>query len=73
VLINNAGIAVVAPLDQFSLDDFDRMVAVNIRAVFVAAQEAARQSPTSRAGWPATSAHAGSPSTPCSLAPRTPT
>jgi 3-oxoacyl-[acyl-carrier protein] reductase len=28
VLVNNAGIAVVAPLDQFSLDDFDRMVAV---------------------------------------------
>ena len=42
VLVNNAGIAVVAPLDQFSLDDFDRMVAVNVRAVFVAAQEASR-------------------------------
>lgn len=43
VLVNNAGIAVMAPLDQFSLEDFDRMVAVNVRAVFVAAQEAARQ------------------------------
>jgi 3-oxoacyl-[acyl-carrier protein] reductase len=42
VLVNNAGIAVVMPLDQFSLDDFDRMVAVNVRGVFVAAQEAAR-------------------------------
>jgi 3-oxoacyl-[acyl-carrier protein] reductase len=42
VLVNNAGIAVVMPLDQFSLDDFDRMVAVNIRGVFVAAQEASR-------------------------------
>jgi 3-oxoacyl-[acyl-carrier protein] reductase len=42
VLVNNAGIAIVAPLDQFSLDDFDRMVAVNVRGVFVAAQEAAR-------------------------------
>jgi 3-oxoacyl-[acyl-carrier protein] reductase len=42
VLVNNAGIAVVAPLEQFSLDDFDRMVAVNVRAVFVAAQEASR-------------------------------
>jgi 3-oxoacyl-[acyl-carrier protein] reductase len=42
VLVNNAGIAVVAPLDQFSLDDFDRMVAVNVRAVFIAAQEASR-------------------------------
>ena len=42
MLVNNAGIAIVAPLDQFSLDDFDRMVAVNVRGVFVAAQEAAR-------------------------------
>jgi 3-oxoacyl-[acyl-carrier protein] reductase len=42
VLVNNAGIAVVAPLDQFSLDDFDRMVAVNVRAVFVAVQEVSR-------------------------------
>jgi 3-oxoacyl-[acyl-carrier protein] reductase len=42
VLVNNAGIAVVMPLDQFSLADFDRMVAVNVRAVFVAAQEASR-------------------------------
>jgi 3-oxoacyl-[acyl-carrier protein] reductase len=42
VLVNNAGIAVVMPVDQFSLDDFDRMVAVNVRAIFVAAQEASR-------------------------------
>ena len=42
VLVNNAGIATFAPVDQFSLEDFDRMVAVNVRAVFVAAQEAAR-------------------------------
>jgi len=42
VLVNNAGIAVMHPLDQFSLEDFDRMVAVNVRAVFAAAQEAAR-------------------------------
>ncbi|MGH7181636.1 MAG: 3-oxoacyl-ACP reductase family protein [Nitrospiraceae bacterium] len=43
VLVNNAGIAVVTPLDQYSLDDFDRMVAVNVRGVFVATQEAARR------------------------------
>jgi 3-oxoacyl-[acyl-carrier protein] reductase len=42
VLVNNAGIAKMAPLDQFSLDDFDRLVAVNIRGVFAATQEAAR-------------------------------
>ena len=42
VLVNNAGVVVVSPLDQFALDDFDRMVAVNVRGVFVATQEAAR-------------------------------
>jgi 3-oxoacyl-[acyl-carrier protein] reductase len=42
VLVNNAGLALIAPLDQFKLEDFDRLVAVNVRGVFVAAQEAAR-------------------------------
>lgn len=42
VLVNNAGIGAVAPLDEISLDDFDRMVAVNIRGVFAATQEASR-------------------------------
>jgi 3-oxoacyl-[acyl-carrier protein] reductase len=42
MLVNNAGIAVIKPLDELSLDDFDRSVAVNVRAVFVGAQEAAR-------------------------------
>lgn len=42
VLVNNAGIAVVKPIDEFPLDDFDRIVAINIRAVFVASKEAAR-------------------------------
>jgi 3-oxoacyl-[acyl-carrier protein] reductase len=42
VLVNNAGIAIFKPLDELSIDEFDRIVAVNVRAVFVAAQEAAR-------------------------------
>ena len=42
VLVNNAGIAIFKPLDELSLDEFDRIVAVNVRAVFVAAKEAAR-------------------------------
>jgi 3-oxoacyl-[acyl-carrier protein] reductase len=41
VLVNNAGIAILAPLDQVSLEDFDKLVAVNIRGVFVATQAAA--------------------------------
>src|SRR6185369_15287266 len=42
VLVNNAGIITIAPLDQFTLGDFDRMLTVNVRGAFVAAQEAAR-------------------------------
>ncbi|MBD2517827.1 3-oxoacyl-ACP reductase FabG [Nostoc sp. FACHB-973] len=42
ILVNNAGIATIAPIDQFSLEDFDRLVAVNIKGVFVATQEAIR-------------------------------
>jgi len=41
VLVNNAGIALMAPLEQFTLEDFDRMFAVNVRAAFVATQAAA--------------------------------
>lgn len=42
VLVNNAGVIVIKPIDQFSLEEFDRLVAVNVRAVFVAVKEAAR-------------------------------
>ena len=45
VLVNNAGIGTFAPLDQFSMEDFDRAVAVNVRAVFAAVQEASRHLP----------------------------
>jgi 3-oxoacyl-[acyl-carrier protein] reductase len=40
VLVSNAGVAPFAPVDQLSLEDFDRAVAVNVRAVFVAVQAA---------------------------------
>nr|WP_298148222.1 3-oxoacyl-ACP reductase family protein [uncultured Pseudomonas sp.] len=42
ILVNNAGVLAIAPIDEFSLEDFDRTVAVNVRSVFVASQEAAR-------------------------------
>ncbi|TGD94942.1 SDR family oxidoreductase [Methylobacterium nonmethylotrophicum] len=42
ILVNNAGILVPGAIEDIELADFDRQVAVNIRAVFVAAQEAAR-------------------------------
>jgi 3-oxoacyl-[acyl-carrier protein] reductase len=42
VLVNNAGMLIVKPIDELTLADFDRMVAVNVRGVFVASQEALR-------------------------------
>jgi 3-oxoacyl-[acyl-carrier protein] reductase len=42
ILVNNAGVLAVAPVDQFSIEDFDRMIAVNVRGLFVATQEAVR-------------------------------
>lgn len=34
ILVNNAGVAFFAPIDEFTLEDFDKTVAVNVRAVF---------------------------------------
>ena len=35
ILVNNAGILTRGLIDDYALADFDRMVAVNVRAVFV--------------------------------------
>jgi 3-oxoacyl-[acyl-carrier protein] reductase len=40
ILVNNAGIGVFAPIDNFKLEDFDRILNINVRAVFVATQAA---------------------------------
>jgi 3-oxoacyl-[acyl-carrier protein] reductase len=42
ILVNNAGVIAVAPIDQFSMEEFDRLVAINVKGVFVATQEAIR-------------------------------
>ncbi|KPA90651.1 3-oxoacyl-ACP reductase family protein [Pseudomonas sp. RHF3.3-3] len=42
ILVNNAGVLAMGPLEAFSLEDFDRTLAINVRSVFVATQEAAR-------------------------------
>jgi len=42
ILVNSAGIAVVAPIDNIRLEDFDRTLAVNVRAVFIATQAAVK-------------------------------
>jgi 3-oxoacyl-[acyl-carrier protein] reductase len=43
ILVVNAGILRMATIDQFALEDFDRMVAVNVRGVFAALHYAAPQ------------------------------
>jgi 3-oxoacyl-[acyl-carrier protein] reductase len=40
VLVNNAGVAYGSEIESFPIEQFDRLVAVNVRAVFVAIQRA---------------------------------
>jgi 3-oxoacyl-[acyl-carrier protein] reductase len=42
ILVNSAGVIAVGPIDELKLSDFDRVVAVNVRALFVATQAALR-------------------------------
>jgi 3-oxoacyl-[acyl-carrier protein] reductase len=41
ILVNNAGVAHAAPIVDFPLEEFDRLIAVNVRGVFSAVQAAA--------------------------------
>ncbi|CDR07402.1 SDR family NAD(P)-dependent oxidoreductase [Streptomyces iranensis] len=40
ILVNNAGVGVLGPIAELSLDDVDRVFAVNVRAPFLLAQAA---------------------------------
>jgi len=42
ILVNNAGILVMGPLEDVKLADFDRTLAINVRAVFVATQASSK-------------------------------
>jgi 3-oxoacyl-[acyl-carrier protein] reductase len=42
ILVNNAGIIAMGSIERLSLEDFDRTFAINVRAVFVATQAAAK-------------------------------
>ncbi|WP_435870571.1 3-oxoacyl-ACP reductase family protein [Micromonospora musae] len=42
ILVNNAGVTVVGPIESISDADYDRNLAVNLTAVFMASQEALR-------------------------------
>ncbi len=43
IFVSNAGIFNVGLVDQFALEEFDRLVAINIRAVFVGIQSAVKE------------------------------
>ncbi|WP_374980500.1 3-oxoacyl-ACP reductase family protein [Pseudomonas solani] len=42
ILVNNAGVLAVAAIEEFAIEDLDRTLAVNVRSVVIASQEAAR-------------------------------
>ncbi len=41
ILVNNAGLACYAPIQDYRLEDFDRLMAVNVRGPFLACRQAA--------------------------------
>ncbi|MCW3463066.1 3-oxoacyl-ACP reductase family protein [Chitinophaga nivalis] len=43
ILVNNAGIAFMKPFEEYTLEDYDLTMDVNVKAVFVASQAVARQ------------------------------
>ncbi len=43
ILVNNAGLARYAPIRDYPVEDFDRLMAVNVRGPFLACRQAARQ------------------------------
>ena len=40
ILVNNAGVAYIGDVESFSMEQFDRLLAINVRGVFVAIQRA---------------------------------
>lgn len=50
IWVNNAGIPSHAPLLDLSVDDFDKVQAINLRGTFVGAQEAARHMCSAKKG-----------------------
>ncbi|TCO48569.1 3-oxoacyl-[acyl-carrier protein] reductase [Kribbella antiqua] len=43
ILVNNAGVGAIGPITDFTVDDVDRVLAVNIRGAYAAAQAAVRR------------------------------
>ncbi len=50
ILVNNAGIGPLAPAEDYSIEDWDRTLAINLRAAFLFARAAARPMIAQKAG-----------------------
>jgi 3-oxoacyl-[acyl-carrier protein] reductase len=51
VLVNNAGLGLFGPLADFSSEDFDRLIAVNLKAVFLCCRQAMKLMAPRRRGY----------------------
>jgi 3-oxoacyl-[acyl-carrier protein] reductase len=51
VLVNNAGLGLFGPLADFASADFDRLIAVNLKAVFLCCRQAMRLMAPRRRGY----------------------
>ncbi len=51
ILVNNAGLGLFGPADTFPLEDFDRLIDINVRAVFLCCQQALRLMAPLRSGY----------------------
>ena len=46
ILVNNAGVALMNPIDEVTQEEIDRSLNVNVRAVYVGSQQAAKHMPS---------------------------
>lgn len=46
ILVNNAGVAILKPVEEFTMEEFDLHTAVNIRAVFAGSKAAIKYMPS---------------------------
>lgn len=42
ILVNNAGVLAIAPIEEMSIEDIDRTLSINVRSVVIASQEASK-------------------------------
>jgi len=51
ILVNNAGIGLFGPLEDFPVEEFDRVIAVNLRGTFMCCQQAMQMMKAAGSGY----------------------